>query len=121
MRLFALCLAGVVAMVSGCTSSSSSTVTVSGTLGWQGGLAAPSGPRYHLMPGVVVFTGGGQTRSVTADANGHFSIRVPRGTYVVTGTSSHFIVGTIEGTCRANGDVDASHDRSGVLVLCEGT
>ena len=121
-RTFSLTLAGaLVVALAGCTSSSSSTVTVSGTLGWDGGVATPSSPPYHVMPGVVVLTGGGQTRTVKADAQGHFSARVPRGTYVVTGTSSHFNANGIEGTCRAAGTVDASRDRTGVLVLCVGT
>ncbi|MBV9098393.1 MAG: hypothetical protein JO079_10075, partial [Frankiaceae bacterium] len=98
-------------------------VTVSGTLGWQGGVRGPgSSPPYHVMPGTVVFTGHGETRSVTADAQGHFTARLPRGTYVVTGTSSHFIVNGVEAPCRlASGPLDASRDRSGVLLLCEGT
>jgi len=120
-RSLTLTVGGVLLVaLAGCTSASSSTVTVSGTLAWNGGVATSSSPPYHVMPGVVVLTGGGQTRTVTADAQGHFSARVPRGTYVVTGTSSHFNVNGIEGTCRAAGTVDASRDRSGVLVLCAG-
>ena len=122
MRTLTLTVAGaLVIALAGCTSSSSSTVTVSGTLGWDGGVAMASNPPYHVMPGVVVLTGGGRTRTVTADAQGHFSARVPRGTYVVTGTSSHFNINGIEGTCRAAGTIDASRDRAGVLVLCIGT
>ena len=115
----------VLMLLSGCASSSSSTdtvtVTVSGTLGFTGGVAAPGRPPYIAMPGTVMLTGGGTTRSVTADANGHFSARVPPGVYIVTGNSSHFTVNGVRGTCTAvGGAVDASHDRSGVVVLCAG-
>jgi hypothetical protein len=122
-RTLLLSLAAV-ALAAGCTSTPSptATVTVTGTLGWDGGARLPNSPPYHVMPGTVTFTGHGETRSVAADASGHFSARLPRGTYVVTGVSSHFVTNGVETTCRAmGGPLDASHDRSGVLVLCVGT
>lgn len=121
-RSLTLALAAAVALT-GCTSGSPSpTVTVSGTLGWSGGARGPSRPPYHVMPGRVMFTARGETHSVSADAQGHFTARLPRGTYVVTATSSHFIVNGAQATCRlAGGPLDVSRDRSGVVVLCEGT
>ena len=125
MRVRGLTLAGsaVAVALTGCTASTPSpTVTVSGTLGWTGGVRGPgTSPPYHVMPGKVMFAAYGETRSVTADAQGHFTARLPRGTYVVTGVSSHFIVNGVEATCRlADGPLDASRDRDGVLILCEG-
>jgi hypothetical protein len=109
-------------VLSGCGGSPKSVyVTVSGTLGWSGGARTAGSPPYHLMPGTVTLKGAGTTRTVSADASGHFSARVPRGSYVVTATSSHFIVNGAMPTCTAvGGRVDASHDRTGILVLCSG-
>ncbi|MDQ1746224.1 MAG: hypothetical protein QOD07_487 [Frankiaceae bacterium] len=120
-RTLVLSLAAAVLAV-GCTSTPSPTVTVTGTLGWSGGVRAPHSPPYHVMPGALLFTGHGKTYSASADESGHFTTRLPRGTYVVTGVSAHFVVNGVEATCRAiGGPVDASRDRSGVLVLCIGT
>jgi len=122
MRTIALAFVAAAALAAGCASTPSATATVSGTLGWSGGPRAPHSPPYHVMPGTVLFTAHGEVHSVAADAQGHFTARLPRGTYVVTGMSSHFVVNGAETTCRlAGGPLDASHDRSGVLLLCIGT
>lgn len=115
--------AALVLALAGCSSSSSSatTVTVSGTLAFTGGVRSPHSPPYIAMPGTVYLKHGSETHSVTADTQGHFTARVPRGVYVVTGKSSHFTVNGVLATCTAvGGDVDASQDRSGVVVLCVG-
>jgi len=113
---------GLVLVVVGCGSSKSSLVTVSGTLGWTGGVVGPRGPIGHVMPGTVTLKSAAGTTVVTADSHGHFSTRVRRGTYVVTGTSPNFISNGVRVTCTvAGGPVDASRDRAGILVLCEGT
>lgn len=127
-RSHTLAIAGALAVVlAGCASSSSpsasTTVTVSGTLAYTAGVrvAGAGQPSYTAMPGTVYLTGGGHTRSVAAGEDGHFSARVPPGVYVVTGTSSRFTVNGVSVKCTAvDGDVDASRDRSGVLVLCIG-
>jgi len=95
-------------------------VTVSGTLAYTAGVAVTK-QSYTGMPGTVMLRAGSHTHSVTADAHGHFSARVLPGTYVVTGQSPQFTINGVFGTCTAvGGDVEASHDRSGVLVLCVG-
>lgn len=125
-RTMMLPIAGALVLaLAGCDSSSSSaTVTVSGTLAYSGGVVGigGSGSPYHVMPGTVYLKSGGETRSVAADEQGHFSARVPPGIYVVTGKSSHFTVNGVLVACTAvGGKVDASRDRSGVIVLCAGT
>jgi hypothetical protein len=108
------------ALLCGCSSSPSAQVTISGTLAWTGGVPNRTGAPYNVIPGTVTLRGGTATVTVSADANGRFSARVARGTYVVTGKSPKFTVNGVQVTCTvAAGSVDATRDRAGIVVLCQ--
>jgi hypothetical protein len=100
---------------SAASSAASSAVEVSGTLRLVGGPAgtAPSG-----VAGQVHFRAeNGATTSATAGGDGRFSLRVPPGTYVVSGTSPSF--GDGASPCAAAGPVQVSAvGRHDVEVVC---
>jgi hypothetical protein len=73
-------------------------VQVTGQLVEIGG-PPPGGPRG--VPGTVRFAGGDRPVSVDTDADGHFAVALPPGTYTVTGTSPAY--GDGHYTCQADG------------------
>ena len=72
--------------------------SVTGRYMMEGGASADSGPR--PTPGTVRFTAGHhQQVTVRAGSSGTFSVRLPAGTYHVSGTSAHVLQVT-NGTSR---------------------
>jgi hypothetical protein len=72
--------------------------TVTGRYMMEGGASADSGPR--PTPGTVRFTAAHhQQVTVPAGSSGTFSVRLPAGTYQVSGTSAH-VLQVINGTSR---------------------
>jgi hypothetical protein len=92
------------------------TGTLTGTLQAVGG---PSGAGPRVLTGQIILNGSNGTRfSITAGANGRFSVPVAVGTYTVTGRSSRYEGGT--GDCRASGPVTVTKGvTSSVDVDCQ--
>lgn len=77
---------------------------------------APGAPR--PWPGTVTLTGPGVHRAVGVGAGGRYSVRVPAGTYAVTGRSPLYQDGAA--VCRAAGPATVtSGHRTEADVLCQ--
>jgi hypothetical protein len=92
------------------------TGTLTGTLQAVGG---PSGAGPRVLTGQIILNGSNGARfSITAGANGRFSVPVAVGTYTVTGRSSQYEGGTAD--CLASGPVTVTKGlTSSVDVDCQ--
>ena len=89
--------------------------TLTGHLYGVGG-PAPGAPR--PWPGTVTLTGPGVHRAIAVGAGGRYSVRVPPGTYAVTGRSPLYQDGAA--ACRATGPATVtSGHRTEADVLCQ--
>lgn len=86
MRWQAVVFASAVLAAVGCSSATGPTGTVTGIYLRVGG---PGGTPNTPLPGTISFRAGdGSTTSVSSDATGKFTARLPPGTYTVTAKSS---------------------------------
>jgi hypothetical protein len=115
--LLAVTAAGMT--LAGCSSPTGPpgpTGTLTGTLQAVGG---PPGAGPRVLAGQIVLNGSnGSKFSITAGANGRFSVPVAVGTYTVTGRSSKYEGGTAD--CRAFGPITVTEGvTSSVDVDCQ--
>ena len=92
MRWWAISLAAAVLAAAGCSGTTGSTGTVTGTYIREGG---PSGAPNVRLPGTITFRASdGTTTSFSSGTNGTFTGQLPPGSYTVTATSSLINDGT---------------------------
>ena len=88
-RYVGLCATIVVvtALCSACGRQHASTSRIAGTLEFVG--AAASAPRVPIS-GTVIVRGANRTYTVRVGSRGHYEVRVPAGTYSITGHSPSY-------------------------------
>lgn len=86
--------------------------TLAGKLLLAGGPASSvSTAPLHPYSGTVVAKGPGGSHIATAGADGHYSMHLPPGKYIVTGTSPQYVVRGNAPPCQAVGQVTVVRDQ----------